>query len=306
MPACLLPAHEALQGLARQWEDALIAERGLSPATAQAYAQDAEGLLAFIAEASGQGPAAFDDASVDLYLAWRRARGDGPKTLARRLSGLRTFFRWLSEEGVIQANPAQDAENPRLPLRLPEFLSRDEVARMLEAPDRSTDRGARDACMLALLYAAGLRVSELVALETGGVDLARGTVTVFGKGRKERTVPVHARMQSDLGAYLRDVRPRFKPACSCVFVGRRGLGLTRQYAWKLVKEAAAKAGIVRDVSPHTFRHSFATHLLEGGADLRAVQTLLGHADIAATEIYTHVQTARLAELHRKFHPRSRP
>jgi len=305
MPAALLPAPQALQGLARQWEDALLAERGLSPATEASYAQDIDCLLAFLTELGGGRPCVFDDASADCFLAWRRAKGDAPRTLARRLSALRAFFRHLLDEGEIDANPAEDCENPKLPLHLPEFFSQEEIGRMLAAPDASTDRGRRDACMLALLYAAGLRVSELVALELKDVDLARGTVQVFGKGRKERTVPVHARMQRDLDAYLSGVRPHFKPACPRVFVGRRGLGLTRQYVWKLVKDSARKAGIVRDVSPHTFRHSFATHLLEGGADLRAVQTLLGHADIAATEIYTHVQASRLAELHRKFHPRSR-
>ena len=307
MPAALLPDLKTLQGLARQWEDALLAERGLSPATEASYAQDIGCLLAFLETLGGGGSGAcsFDDASADCFLAWRRAQGDAPKTLARRLSAMRSFFRYLVDEGEVSANPAVDCENPKLPLHLPEFFSQEEIARVLAAPDPATDRGRRDACMLALLYAAGLRVSELVALELKDVDLARGTVQVFGKGRKERTVPVHARMQRDLQAYLTEVRPRFSPACPCVFVGRRGLGLTRQYVWKLVKEAARQAGIAREVSPHTFRHSFATHLLEGGADLRAVQTLLGHADIAATEIYTHVQASRLAELHRKFHPRSR-
>lgn len=159
--------------------------------------------------------------------------------------------------------------------------------------------------MLELLYAAGLRVSELITLKPLDFDPLTGLVRVFGKGAKERTVPVHATAARFLGAYLRDWRPAFKPVENILFLNRSGKGLTRQAVWKIVRRHVADAGIHRQISPHTFRHSFATHLLEGGADLRTVQLLLGHADIAATEIYTHVETERLRRIHKQFHPRSK-
>ena len=176
---------------------------------------------------------------------------------------------------------------------------------LLAQPDCGVKTGARDRCMLEMLYAAGLRVSELCNLDVLDLDLQRGLVRVFGKGAKERLVPLHDAMQQMLATYLKDWRPAFSPTGGQLFVNRSGRALSRQYVWKMVKNYALQAGIRRAISPHTFRHSFATHLLEGGADLRSVQLLLGHADISATEIYTHVQAERLRALHHQFHPRSR-
>ena len=296
-----------LDDLLSPWLDSLLAQRGLSPRTVAAYGQDLESYFQYRRElAQGAAAAAPDSQDVFLYLAWLRARGNSGRTLARRLSALRAFFAYAVDEGRLAANPAHLVENPRLPLHLPEFLSREEMERLLDQPDLKDRGGRRDRCLLELLYAAGLRVSEACGLSVADLDRQRGLVRVFGKGAKERLVPLHGIMQDMLDDYLRHWRPLFHPLGEQLFVNRSGRGLTRQYVWKMVKKYALLAGIVRPISPHTFRHSFATHLLEGGADLRAVQLLLGHADIAATEIYTHVQADRLSGIHRQFHPRSRP
>ena len=292
-----------------QWLDHLLAQRGLSPRTVEAYGRDVENFFLFAAEAEEEGAAPAEapfPASRDLflYLAWMRGRGNTGRTLARRLSALRAFFAYGVEEGILAANPATLLENPRLPQHLPEVLSREEMERLLALPDMNTKNGWRERCMLELLYAAGLRVSELCGLTVGDLDLQAGLVRVFGKGAKERLVPLHALAVRLLGEYLRNWRPLFHPSGNHLFLNRAGEPLSRQFIWKRIKALALEAGIRRPISPHTFRHSFATHLLEGGADLRAVQTLLGHADISATEIYTHVQAERLRGIHRRFHPRS--
>lgn len=288
------------------WLDYLLAQRGLSPRTVEAYGQDLESFFLFEEELAQSGGRAScpDEQEIFLYLAWLRAKGNTGRTLARRLSALRAFFAFVVEEGGLKANPALLLENPKLPQHLPEVLSREEMKKLLALPDMDEKSGRRDRCMLELLYAAGLRVSELCNLSVADLDLQRGLVRVFGKGAKERLVPLHDMIQDLLGDYLRSWRPLFSPGGNQLFVNRSGRALSRQYIWKVVKKYALLAGIRRAVSPHTFRHSFATHLLEGGADLRAVQLLLGHADISATEIYTHVQAERLRGVHHQFHPRS--
>lgn len=314
--ACLMAVDASFAGrcsrlaaLLPQWLDHLLAQRGLSPRTVEAYGRDVENFLLFAAEAAAD---IDDDApfpsnrDLFLYLAWMRGRHNTGRTLARRLSALRAFFAYGMEEGVLAANPAALVENPRLPPHLPEVLSREEMERLLALPDMETRNGRRERCMLELLYAAGLRVSELCDLTVADLDLQSGLVRVFGKGAKERLVPLHdlaVRLMTD---YLRHWRPLFHPVGNHLFVNRSGRPLSRQFIWKRIRTLALEAGIRRPISPHTFRHSFATHLLEGGADLRAVQTLLGHADISATEIYTHVQAERLRGIHRRFHPRSAP
>ena len=295
------------------WLDHLLAQRGLSPRTGEAYGRDVENFFLFAEEAAAEiKPVGATHAlesfpanrHIFLYLSWMRGRRNTGRTLARRLSALRAFFAYAVEEGVLAANPAALVENPRLPGHLPEVLSREEMESLLALPDMNTKNGWRERCMLELLYAAGLRVSELCSLTVGDIDLQTGLVKVFGKGAKERLVPLHDLAVRLLGEYLRNWRGQFKPQGKQLFVNRLGQGLTRQFVWKRIKALALEAGIRRAISPHTFRHSFATHLLEGGADLRAVQTLLGHADISATEIYTHVQAERLRGIHRRFHPRS--
>lgn len=281
------------------WQDHLLAQRGLSPQTVLSYSQDLENFFLFrqeLADGASLLPKP-DEQEIFLYLAWLRARQNTGRTLARRLSALRAFFDFALQEGVIKVNPAQLMDNPKLPQYLPEVLSRDEMEKMLAQPDMRDRGGQRDRCMLELLYAAGLRVSELCGLCVPDLDMQRGLVRVFGKGAKERLVPLHDFMQRLLEDYISHWRPAFSPTGNQLFVNRSGRALTRQYIWKMVKKYALEANIRRPISPHTFRHSFATHLLENGADLRIVQELLGHADVSTTQLYTHISKKRLKEVY---------
>lgn len=281
----------------------ILVTKGLSENSLAAYAADLQGLLAFLHEKAVPLERVAPQTLL-LYLLHLRRRGLGNRSVARNLSALRGFFAHAAEEGWLTEDPAELLENPKLPQTLPEVLSREEVERMLECPDTRTKLGFRDRTMLELLYAAGLRVSELVDLRPLDFDPQAGVLRVFGKGGKERIVPLHDLAQRFLLTYMESWRGSFKPTEDRIFLNRSGKGLTRQAIWKLIKRYALEAGITREISPHTMRHSFATHLLEGGADLRTVQTLLGHADISATEIYTHVQTSRLLATHQEHHPRS--
>ena len=289
--------------LASRWLDGLIAERGLSRNTVAAYRQDLDALRDFLDEL--ESPLAdLGDEDVTLFVAWLRNRGDAARTLARRISSLRNFLAWCVDRGALASNPAALIDTPKLPSLLPDVLTQEEITRLLNAPDATGKLGLRDRAMLELLYAAGMRVSELIELRPLDLDLQRGVVRIFGKGSKERLVPLHDAAVVRMSEYLRDIRPLFTPVENNVFLNRSGNGLSRQGVWKLVKRYALDAGIRKPISPHTFRHSFATHLLEGGADLRSVQILLGHADMSATELYTHVQSERLLHIHRQYHPRS--
>ena len=293
--------------LAVRWLGELISVRGLSRNTVAAYGQDLDALRLFLDELH-QPFTSFDEDTLMLFTAWLRQRGDGSRTLARRLSALRQFCAWCTEENALSDNPMALVEGPKLPDRLPEVLSREEMLSLLRAPSvtgEDSRLGRRDRAMLQLLYAAGLRVSELISLRPLDIDLQTGVVRVFGKGSKERLVPLHDEAINCLREYLAGTRPAFHPVHDEMFLNRSGKRLTRQGVWKLVKRYAMQAGITKNISPHTFRHSFATHLLEGGADLRSVQMLLGHADMTATEIYTHVQSERLRSAHTQYHPRAR-
>ncbi len=281
----------------------LKVERGVSPATIDAYARD---LCAFTAYAAEQGLAIdqIGEHAIPGFLVGLSKRGLSARSQARTLSAVRGFFRWLVRERILVRDPTELVERPRLGRRLPVVLTREEVLRLLDAPDASTPRGLRDAAMLHTMYAAGLRVSELVTLELGDVHLESGFVAAFGKGRKRRVVPIGA-VARDLVTRWLEARPRFasKGASRSLFLTHHGRPMTRQGFFKNVKRYAAAAGIVKSVSPHKLRHSFATHLLAGGADLRAVQTMLGHADIATTQIYTHVGGDHLRRMHARHHPR---
>jgi integrase/recombinase XerD len=226
---------------------------------------------------------------------------------ARCLSAVRGWLRFLRRERLIESDPSTDVRVGRRGLRLPKILSQREVTALLELPGRPRLEDIRDRAMLELLYASGLRVSELIGLETAAVNLDVGYLRVSGKGSKQRLVPMGESARRLLAHYVESVRPRLlaKRTSRCLFVSRRGLALTRQAFWKMLKLRAKRAGLTRTVSPHVLRHSFATHLLEGGADLRSVQALLGHADIATTQIYTHVERDRLKRVHNRFFPRSR-
>lgn len=300
--------HQRLRDMIRPWLDALLARRGLAPATAEAYAQDLDNFFTFLTGTEGAtnlaGGGNLDEGALFLYLAWLRARGNSPATMCRRLAALRSFFHFVQRANIIPDNPAELLDNPKLPSHLPSLLSREEMTRILALPPLTDRGGFRDRCILEMLYAGGLRVSELAGLAVKDLDMQRGIALVKGKGSKERIVPLHNLMQELLATYLAAWRPLFRPQCGLLFLNRSGRGLTRQYIWKIVKKYAGLAGAGADISPQSFRHSFATHLLEGGADLRTVQMLLGHASVGTTEIYTHVMGERLRNIHRQFHPRN--
>ncbi|MDH5492694.1 MAG: tyrosine recombinase, partial [Myxococcales bacterium] len=230
--------------------------------------------------------------------------GLAPRSQARCLSAVRGFLRHLLRERDIRHDPSQLAASPRLGRHLPKVLSPAEVVALLEAPRGERPVAIRDRAMLQTMYASGLRVSELISLELGDLELEEGYLAAWGKGRKRRLVPLGEVARDALRAYLRDVRPRWsRGAEGILFLSARGKGLTRQAFWKLVKKYALAAGVRQEVSPHSLRHSFATHLLLGGADLRVVQSLLGHADISTTQIYTHLTGDHLRSVHARYHPR---
>ncbi|WP_461209587.1 site-specific tyrosine recombinase XerD [Desulfocurvus sp. DL9XJH121] len=295
-PAPLPPQADA-------WLEHLLVVRGLSENSLAAYGADLREFCSFLAE-RGAELADVTPQTLSLYLFHLRGRDLAMRSLTRHLSALRGLFAYLADEGEIPSDPAEFLENPKLSKKLPSVLTIKEMADVLAQPDLSTALGFRDRTMLELLYAAGLRVSELVGMKPFDFDPQVGVLRVFGKGSKERLAPLHYEAQDFLQNYLQNWRGRFKPVEDAVFLNRSGKGLSRQAVWKAVKRYALAAGIRAEISPHTFRHSFATHLLEGGADLRTVQMLLGHADISATEIYTHVQSQRLVRIHREYHPRS--
>lgn len=292
----------------KPWLNNLLAARGLSWHTNVSYKQDLENFIIFLEEMN-EGSLAFEAADITedtilLYMSWQRTHGMAMRTIARRLSALRSFFSWLVEHHKLAESPLAFLENPKLPFHLPVFLDKDQINKLLECPDPDTKCGFRDRCILELFYASGIRVSELCSLKIEDLDLQRGLVRVFGKGAKERLAPMHGLMLQMLDIYLTRWRPKFNPISPILFLNRSGQGLSRQYIWKMIKKYVLLCNLPLETSPHTLRHSFATHLLEGGADLRTVQLLLGHASINATEIYTHVQTERLLELHRQYHPRN--
>ena len=284
----------------------LRAERHLSEHTVAAYGHD---LRRFAAWAEGQGvgsPADVQRTHVSKHLVWLDAeQGLGLRSIARARTSLRQLFAFLMREGLCGDDPTALVEAPRFAQPLPTVLSAEAVEALLDTPDDSTPLGVRDRAMLQLLYATGLRVSELCGLPRDGVDPRQGLVRVIGKRGKERLVPTGERALERLVAYLAQVRPLWDPhmAHPAVFLTARGEAMTRQNFWQRVKKHARAAGIRGKVSPHVLRHSFATHLLEHGADLRSVQAMLGHTDLSTTQIYTHVTRARLAEIHKKFHPR---
>jgi integrase/recombinase XerD len=283
----------------------LKVERNLSPHTIAAYARDLGQLFEHLERAGVKGPAQVTAAHLTAFLLARARGGAGSRTRARALSAVRGFFRFLREEREIDNDPTAVIDSPKLARRLPEVLGLEEIDRLLAAPDRATPRGLRDAAMIETVYATGLRVSELVKLRVEDLDLAQGCARATGKGRKQRLVPLGEVATDLLRRYLAEARATFSRAPGgALFVTRLGRGMTRQGFWKLLAAYARAAGIRARVHPHRLRHSFATHLLARGADLRAVQAMLGHADISTTEIYTHVSRARLLELYKKHHPRA--
>jgi len=284
--------------------DHLTVERGLSRNTLDAYRRDLCRLVAGLGASKQPDGAQPED--LARILGRLRAEGKSSRSVARWLVAVRGFFSYLVEEQVIAANPAARLDSPRSWRSLPKVLTFAEVEALLGAPGRDTPAGLRDTAMLEVIYATGLRVSELVGLRLRDLHLDAGYVRCLGKGSKERVIPLGAEAGAVLHQYLAAGRPALLAGrrSDGLFVSRRGTQLTRQGFWKLLKAHGRKAGIRQEISPHTLRHSFATHLIENGADLRSVQAMLGHADISTTQIYTHVNRERLRRLYEDFHPRA--
>jgi integrase/recombinase XerD len=295
----------ALTALIDQFLNHLLVEKGLSRASLEAYSHDLLRYAGFLEE-NGRSQVSEEDTPIILkHLIALRNAGLGARSRARHLVSVRGFYRFLLQEKILASDPAKLVELPKTTMKLPDVLRVEEVQRLLNAPDTRKLSGIRDAAMLELLYAAGLRVSELVHVKNQDIHLDAGFVRVLGKGSKERIVPIGQYAREKVLFYLEHARGRLLKgrASPFVFVARAGRPMTRQGFWKVLRQYARAAGLLKKVTPHSLRHSFATHLLEGGADLRAVQVMLGHVDISSTQIYTHVAKDRLKELHRRFHPR---
>jgi integrase/recombinase XerD len=288
------------------FRDHLSFERGLSPRTLEAYARDISKLTDYLSERGRGSTTQATAADLREFVYHLKDSGLQPSSIRRCLSAVHTYYAFLLGEGAVPADPSEQLELPRVWRRLPGVLPRPELERLLEAPRLEDPMYGRDRAMLEFAYASGVRVSELTALRLRDLALAEGFATVLGKGAKERLVPVGRRAVQAIEVYLRELRPGLaaRHGSSAVFLNAQGRPLTRMGVWKILRKHVAAAGITRRVTPHTLRHSFATHLLEGGADLAAVQEMLGHADIATTQIYTHIDREYLRDVHRRYHPRA--
>ncbi|HEX7056078.1 MAG TPA: site-specific tyrosine recombinase XerD [Bacilli bacterium] len=286
----------------------LAVERGLAANTIASYERDLTQFIGYLRQQGVESFAGMEKAHILQYLLQLRAQGRSTATVTRALVSIRALCQFLVREQLIAHDPSQHMETPKPEKRLPKVLSVAEVERLLAAPQDSDPYGMRDRTMLELLYATGLRVSELVSLNTGDLNLGMGFVRCFGKGAKERIIPLGRIAASCLERYINGIRPKLlkrEAAEEALFLNHLGSRMTRQGFWQLIKKYAKAAGITKEITPHTLRHSFATHLLENGADLRAVQEMLGHADISTTQIYTHVTTARMKEVYNRTHPRAK-
>jgi integrase/recombinase XerD len=288
-----------------RFEDFIALEQGLSPRTSEAYGRDIARLATY---ALVKGAGAPQDVSASLlrqYVYHLKDLGLAPASIRRNISAVRTYFRFLLDDGAVARDPSERIETPGRWRDLPDVLTVDEVERLLAAPTLDEPLAFRDRALLELAYGAGLRVSEWISLGVKDVLMDQALVRVFGKGGKERLVPIGRSAIGAVALYTRELRPRLERGAGLgvLFLNARGAPLSRMGAWKILRRHVDSAGITKHVSPHTLRHSFATHLLEGGADLRAVQEMLGHADISTTQIYTHVDREYLRSVHKQFHPR---
>jgi integrase/recombinase XerD len=283
---------------------ALQAERGASRNTLAAYRRDLDDFHGFLGSRRRLADIGPDE--IVAYVERLRRRGLKPASVARRLSALRGFYRHLVREGDLRRDPTEHVDVPRAARPLPKALSKSDALALIESADVSRPRGVRDRALLELLYATGMRASECLALRLDDLNLTAGYVVCTGKGSKQRLVPVGTEALTRVRLYLRDVRPLYarRRDVGRLFLNPRGGALSRQSLWTIVRRAALTAGLRKRVSPHVLRHSFASHLLEGGADLRSVQVMLGHADIATTQIYTHLPTSALRRMYEQFHPRA--
>lgn len=284
----------------------LKVERHLSANTLESYAHDLRRFFEFAASKGANEPGAVEEQHLLAFLVLLHKEKIGSRSVARYLSAIRGLFRFLIKEKVIKKNPAAKVESPARWQKLPKFLTLNDVDALIAQPNRKTVLGQRDHAVIQLLYASGLRISEVSSLTMERLNLQQGYVVIIGKGNKERVVPIGKFALSALDEYLKESRSALlkKKISDHVFISNKGGSLSRKRLWEVIKDAARRAGIKINVTPHMLRHSFATHLLERGADLRSVQTMLGHTDIATTQIYTHITTKHLHDLYRKYHPRA--
>ena len=288
-----------------RFDEFLSLEQGTSPRTNEAYARDLTRLAAWASGQGVHGPGALSAAHLREFVYHLKDLGLAPSSIRRGISAIRTWYRFLLAEGVLTKDPSERLETPKRWRVLPEVLTAVEVDRLIGAITLDEPLAFRDRAMLELAYAAGLRVSEWLGITTKDVVLEELVVRVFGKGGKERLVPIGRKAAGAIAVYLRELRPVLEKGAGegRLFLNARGRPLSRMGAWKILRKYVEAAGIAKTVTPHTLRHSFATHLLEGGADLRAVQEMLGHSDISTTQIYTHVDREHLRQVHKQFHPR---
>jgi integrase/recombinase XerD len=299
------PASPLLDPLVDRYLSELRVEAGLSTNTLEAYRRDLTKLQIYLDKQSLHISASISPQLAVGFLSALRNERLAPTSIARTMSAMRGWYRFLMREKIIETNPVRDWVPARQSVRLPKTLTMREVTALLSLPLLPSPEDARDRAMLELLYASGLRISELIGLDLSQMDLTLGALRVSGKGSKERIVPMGQVAREAIANYVEEARPLLLKGrvARAVFVSRRGTALTRQACWKVVRQRARRAGIVKPISPHMLRHSFASHLLEGGADLRAVQAMLGHTNIATTQIYTHVERSRLKQVHRAYFPR---
>jgi integrase/recombinase XerD len=291
--------------LLERFQDFLSFEQGASPRTHEAYGRDLARFAAYARARGASDPIGVDARVLREYVYHLKDLGLAPASIRRNVSAVRTYYRFLLAEGHVVRDPSERLETPKRWRSLPDVLTVDEATRLLAAPTLDEPLAFRDRALLELAYGAGLRVSEWISLGARDLLMEEGLVRVFGKGSKERLVPIGRSAIGAVAVYLRELRPRLErgEGKGILFLNARGTPLTRMGAWKILRKYVEAAGIEKAVSPHTLRHSFATHLLEGGADLRAVQEMLGHADISTTQIYTHVDREYLRSVHKQYHPR---
>ena len=291
--------------LLQRFADYIALEQGLSPRTLEAYGKDLDRFAEYADVKGVAAPLDITARTLREYVYHLKDLGLSPASIRRNVSALRTYFRFLTGDGVVVRDPSERLETPKRWRELPDVLTVDEVQRLIAAPTLDDNMVFRDRALLELAYGAGLRVSEWITLGVRDLMLEEGLIRVFGKGSKERLVPIGRSAIGAVAIYLRELRPKLEKGegKGILFLNARGRPLTRMGAWKILRGYVERAGITKHVSPHTLRHSFATHLLEGGADLRAVQEMLGHVDIATTQIYTHVDREYLRQVHRSYHPR---
>jgi integrase/recombinase XerD len=294
-----------MEQVLNQFLNYLIVEKGLSKNTLSAYSHDLSLFLDHLRQKGIQDILKVGKFDVRAFLLALKRQRFSSKTIVRYLVSIRTFFRFMTQEGILEVNPVEELESPKMDKTLPQILTLKEVDQLLEQPDLQTSLGIRDRAMLEMLYATGVRVSELVQLRINQVNLEGGYVLVYGKGSKERIVPLGSEAMKWATLYLKTARIKLAKGRESpfLFINRSGKGMSRQRFWRAIKMYGQRAGIRKRISPHLLRHSFASHLLERGADLRSVQMMLGHVDISTTQIYTHVTGERLKKIHQRYHPR---